>query len=309
MGAGKSGLAQAIALAMRAADMPFRWLFEMDPDNPLGRDDAPGLPSDPIERSTLQWKRFLEEWTSPPTAIIDGRLFNVNIAHTLFDGVEPIEIERRLGRVLAALSLRRVLLIHLVSSDVGALLERTLETRQDWEWYSARINSSEYARRATEHAAVAQEHLQNAQAIASRLARALDGESVTIDVDSTSWDERVRIACEHAGVPIPIAPLGEPDVNEYLGLYDYRFRDQDFQIEIRASKEELVIEGHPFSQFGGADNPIRLIPTANGTFVFRSAPIELRIVEPGVIEQVHWHHEGKDAPFTGLYRSVRPDES
>ena len=98
------------------------------------------------------------------------------------------------------------------------------------------------------------------------------------------------------------------DVSRIVGTYGLEIGENHTKVEIREDGGRIVIENHPFSKFGGADDPIVAIHDGRGSLILRSAPIELRVIPPTGparrIDQVHWNDTDGTSRFAGTYTRI-----
>lgn len=274
MGMGKSGVAQAIARMMLSAAVPYRWFFEMEEPNPLGRNNDPSLPQAGIARSATQWERFAKLWHAPPSAIVDGRLLHINVANGLSDGHSEAEIVSSLSEAMRVLRPRDALLFYLYRNDLRSHLERTLETRNDRRWFIEQVESSTVGRISPlDGFELAHSVLESAQSTTMQLLPHFPGEVVKINVDTTSWTEITTIAAQRLGLNGSCLEPRSSDYPRIEGEYLLRSDSKESVVQVTAKGDSLVLVGHPWSRFGGAEHHFTLLPLDDGTFLLRSAPI------------------------------------
>ena len=293
MGAGKSGLAQALSIALAQQSVAVRWLYEMQPGNPVGRIEDASLPAGGPTRPLEQWRRFVDRWDRTSVAVIDGRLLNLNITASLQAGRSKVDTISSMSKVIDTLRYQRVLLVHLVIDDVRRHVDTTTATRNDAEWFFARVAETAFGRlRSGGGTSAGYGIIEQTQEVAKELVASFPGDAMSLSVQNRSWEEVTSAVFRRVGIEHNIDAVGR-SAESLAGEFSLEMNGETRTVCIRETAHGYTLHGHPFSSHHGIDDPLHLIPDSTRSFHIRSMPVSLERVRSGsdrvIVEQKPWY--------------------
>lgn len=281
MGAGKSGLAQSLSIALSKQAIPVHWFYEMHPGNPVGRVEDATLPLSGPMRSLEQWRRFIDRWDRTAVAVIDGRLLNLNITNSLQAGRSIEETLAAVSNVVETLRNQKALLIHLVVDAVRSHVDRITGSRNDEEWFFPKVAETAFGRGAAAGGRSAGYGIiEQTQDVTSRLADSFPGDVLSVSIQNLSWAQMQSVVFRQIGSE-DLNPSVPHDADSILGDYSLEMEGIRAQVTAREMRGEYTIEGHPFSSHPGIDDPLHLVPDGDGAFHIRSMPVSLQRLQSG----------------------------
>jgi hypothetical protein len=245
-GAGKSTIAQFLALQLERQQIPVRWFYELEPNHPIHAFHVWSRkgPERFMETTLENWNAFAQTNAhSSRVSILESTFFQSTVRLLLQSDVSPARIRHYVRQAAKSIQALQPTFMYLPCTDVAVALQDICKHRRKmWEQYVIQvIDSSLYSKHRNLHGFEGTvSFFQDYQQLTNTLFARLSMRKITCEDAKQGWMACRQRLCQF----LDIRYISEPALAPEEALrYSGRYRDENTRLELRVyvHQQQLIV--------------------------------------------------------------------